>query len=123
MTPSPRAVCLSPGTDAWDRPVPVSLTKHSPARDGVRILAASESRSSGSSKPARVSVWGLLILVPIETAELSAVPRAQGPSVQVVKERCWLGAFFFFFFLVFLPFLELLLRHMEVPKLGVELEL
>ena len=30
--------------------------------------------------------------------------------------------FFFFFFLVFFPFLGLLLRHMEVPRLGVELE-
>ena len=28
--------------------------------------------------------------------------------------------FFFFFFLVFLPFLGLLPRHMEVPRLGVE---
>ena len=31
--------------------------------------------------------------------------------------------FFFFFFSVFLPFLERLLWHMEVPTLGVELEL
>ena len=29
----------------------------------------------------------------------------------------------FFFFLVFLLFLGLLLRHMEVPRLGVRLEL
>ena len=28
-----------------------------------------------------------------------------------------------FFFFVFLPFLGPLLRHMEVPRLGVELEL
>ena len=28
--------------------------------------------------------------------------------------------FFFFFFFVFLPFFALLLRHMEVPRLGVE---
>ena len=28
--------------------------------------------------------------------------------------------FFFFFFFVFLPFLGLLLRHMEVPRLRVE---
>ena len=32
-------------------------------------------------------------------------------------------SFFFFFFFVFLPFLEPLSRHMEVPRLGVELEL
>jgi len=31
--------------------------------------------------------------------------------------------FFNFFFLVFLPFLGPLLRHMEVPRLGVESEL
>ena len=31
--------------------------------------------------------------------------------------------FFFFFFFVFLPFLGPLLRHMEVPRLGVESEL
>ena len=30
---------------------------------------------------------------------------------------------FFFFFFVFLPFLGLLLQHMEVPRLGVESEL
>ena len=30
---------------------------------------------------------------------------------------------FYFFFFVFLPFLGLLLRHMEVPGLGVESEL
>ena len=30
---------------------------------------------------------------------------------------------FFFFFFVFLPFLGLLLWHMEVPRLGVESEL
>ena len=29
----------------------------------------------------------------------------------------------FFFFLVFLPFLELLPQHMEVPRLGFESEL
>ena len=29
----------------------------------------------------------------------------------------------FFFFFVFLPFLGLLLRHMEVPRLGVQSEL
>ena len=29
----------------------------------------------------------------------------------------------FFFFFVFLPFLGLLLRHMEVPRLGVESQL
>ena len=29
---------------------------------------------------------------------------------------------FFFFFFVFLPFLGALLWHMEVPRLGVELE-
>ena len=29
---------------------------------------------------------------------------------------------FFFFFFVFLPFLGLLLQHMEVPRLGVESE-
>ena len=27
--------------------------------------------------------------------------------------------FFFFFFFVFLPFLGTLLRHMEVPRLGI----
>ena len=31
--------------------------------------------------------------------------------------------FFSFSFFVLLPFLRLLLRHMEVPRLGVELEL
>ena len=31
--------------------------------------------------------------------------------------------FFLFFFFVFLPFLGLLMRHMEVPRLGVQSEL
>ena len=51
--------------------------------------------------------------------------------LQVLKIQCKYKIFpnesypqlFFFFFLVFLPFLGQLPWHMEVPRLGVELEL
>ena len=36
---------------------------------------------------------------------------------------CLSGKVFFFFFPVFLPFVEVLPQHMEVPRLGVQLEL
>ena len=58
------------------------------------------------------------------------------PQLQPVPQlwQCWilnllmphgnfLSLIFFFFFLVFLSFLGLFPRHMEVPRLGVESEL
>ena len=43
---------------------------------------------------------------------------------QPVSQDLWVNLFFFFFFFfVFLTFLEPLPRHMEVPRLGVQLEL
>ena len=46
---------------------------------------------------------------------------SQGVKEEFIEgEEYELGLFFFFFFfLVFLPFLGLLLRHMELPRLGV----
>ena len=35
------------------------------------------------------------------------------------EQKRWVGLYLFIFFLIFLPFLGPLLRHMEVPRLGV----
>ena len=62
------------------------------------------------------------------------LPYAMGAAIKLKKKKkearvtqikymVLFFFFFFFFFLVFLPFIGLLPRHMEVPRLGVELEL
>ena len=45
--------------------------------------------------------------------------QTQCPHMCLPKEVSELSGFFSFFFFVFLPFLEPLLRHVEVPGLGV----
>ena len=45
--------------------------------------------------------------------------QMQCPHMCLPKEVSELSGFFSFFFFVFLPFLEPLLRHVEVPGLGV----
>ena len=45
-----------------------------------------------------------------------------GSPLQAVDGRALQFLFFYYFYFLFLPFLGLLPRHMEVPRLGVESE-
>ena len=47
----------------------------------------------------------------------------KGSSISLVSVRFYLFLLIYLFIFVFLPFLEPLLQHMEVPRLGVESEL
>ena len=58
--------------------------------------------------------WGLRICI---SNKFSADGGAARPQALTVRTSDLQDCFFFFF--VFLPFLGLLLQHMEVPRLGV----
>ena len=53
-------------------------------------------------------------------AEVNERKNSQKIRKEIIKSK---ACFFFFFFFVFLPFLGPLPRHIEVPRLGIELEL
>ena len=62
----------------------------------------------------------LPLLSTLPSVSNSLSPAMLGTWTDIRSEkRCSL----FFFFFVFLPFLGLYLQHMEVPRLGVQLEL
>ena len=91
---------------------------HSNTGSELRLHHSSRPRQilNSLSKIEPTSWWILVRLVTTEPRwELLRIAILSGLTIQA-KEV-------FFVCFVFLPFLWLLLRHMEVPRLGVELEL
>ena len=58
----------------------------------------------------------------LKTIQLVLAIRV-GASLLPASYFFYFSFYLFFIFFVFLPFLGLLLRHVELPRLGVELEL
>jgi len=68
-----------------------------------------------------------LVVVVERAAAVGGLSRAPGLGARLGGGLSWtrrvVSNFFFFFFFFFCYFFGLLLRHMEVPRLGVESEL
>ena len=87
-------------------------------------LEASHVRYSATFSECRVTVsqaWGSTS--PVRGKPFLKSHRIVSPSFSFLPLCLLLPFSFFFFFFVFLPFLGPLLRHMKVPRLGVQSEL
>ena len=99
-------------------PAPPSISCHLPSKASRRLAPC---RGSGGETKA-------LVVKPqpqVTQREWDAEPeeawfrRILPDPWNSLLPGVWFLFFFFFFFFVFVPFLGLLLRHMEVPRLGI----